>query len=141
MSHFTDLRDYIDALDALGDLRTIDRPVSADLEAAAITRRSYEVRSPAPLFTNIAEDRIGMRMFGAPAGVSSRPDMRLARLALSVGLPPETGAAALVDHLVRIRDAKPIPPRTVPTKRAPCKQNVLLGEEATLDRFAVPRLH
>ncbi|MCN0154630.1 UbiD family decarboxylase [Salinispora arenicola] len=141
MSHFTDLRGYLDALDTLGDLRTIERSVSVDLEAAAITRRSYEIRAAAPLFTNIAEDRTGMRMFGAPAGVSSRADMPLARLALSVGLPPETGAAALVDHLVRVRDAVPVPPRAVPRENAPCKQNVLLGREATLDRFAVPRLH
>lgn len=141
MSHFTDLREYTEALDALGDLKTIGRPVSADLEAAAITRRSYEIRSPAPLFTNVTEDRIGMRILGAPAGVSSRSDMRLARLALSVGLPPATGAAALVEHLVRTRDAAPVPPRTVPRESAPCKENVLLGDEATLDRFAVPRIH
>ncbi|MGW1616070.1 UbiD family decarboxylase [Streptomyces sp. NPDC002285] len=141
MSRFTDLRDYIDALDTLDDLRTVGRPVSADLEAAAITRRSYEIRSAAPLFTNITEDRIGMRMLGGPVGVSSRPDMRLARLALSVGLPPETGAAEIVDHLVRTRDAAPVPPRTVPREAAPCKQNVLLGENATLDRFAIPRIH
>ena len=141
MTHFADLRAYTDALAALGDLRSVDRPVSADLEAAAHTRRSYELRAPAPLFTNITEDRIGMRMFGAPAGVSSRRDMPLARLALSAGLPPDTGAAALVDHLVRTRDAAPVPPRRIPRADAPCKQNVLLGGDATLDRFAVPRIH
>ncbi|WP_200261968.1 UbiD family decarboxylase [Streptomyces sp. HSG2] len=141
MRRFTDLRDYIDALEALGDLRRVTRPVSADLEAAAITRRSYEIRSAAPFFTRIAEDEIGMRMFGAPVGVGSRPDMRLARLALSVGLPPETGAAEIVDHLVRTRNAAPVPPRRVPRESAPCKENVLLGEKATLDRFAIPRIH
>ncbi|MCF2528836.1 UbiD family decarboxylase [Yinghuangia soli] len=141
MTHLADLRAYLDALAALGDLKTVDRPVSADLEAAAHTRRSYELRAPAPYFTNIAEDRIGMRMFGAPVGVSSRTDMPLARLALSVGLPPDTGAAAVVDHLVRTRDAAPVPPRLVPSAGAPCKENVLLGDAATLDRFAIPRIH
>lgn len=141
MSHIVDLRSYLDALAAIGDLKTIDRPVSADLEAAAHTRRSYELRAPAPLFTNIVEDRIGMRMFGAPVGVSSRADMPLARLALSVGLPPETGAAELVDHLVRTRDAEPLPPRPVPRDTAPCKENVLLGQAASLGRFAIPRIH
>ncbi|MFJ8233169.1 UbiD family decarboxylase [Streptomyces sp. NPDC094448] len=141
MKHLTDLRAYLDALDALGDLRTVDRTVSADLEAAAITRRSYELRSPAPLFTSVAEDRIGMRLFGAPAGVGSRPDLPLARIALSVGLPADTGAAELVDHLVRTRDAPPVPPVTVPREQAPCKENVLLGADATLDRFAIPRIH
>ncbi|GGP46773.1 UbiD family decarboxylase [Streptomyces abikoensis] len=141
MSHFVDLREYTDALAALRDLKTIDRPVSVDLEAAAVTRRSYELRTAAPLFTEIVEDRIGMRLFGAPAGMSSRPDIPLARLALSVGLPPETGAAALVEHLVRTRIAPPVPPRLVPRESATCKQNILLGSEASLDHFAVPRIH
>ncbi|MEV5492927.1 UbiD family decarboxylase [Streptomyces bobili] len=141
MSHLVDLREYIDALGALGDTKTVGRAVSADLEAAAATRRSYELRAPAPFFTKIVEDRIGMRLFGAPAGVSSSPQKPLARLALSVGLPAEAGASDLVEHLVRARGAEPVPPRLVSRDSAPCKQNVLLGDDATLDHFAIPRIH
>lgn len=141
MAHLVDTRQYLEALAAIGDLKTVDRPVSADLEAAAHTRRSYELRAPAPLFTRVVADRIGMRLLGAPAGVSSRPDMPLARLALSVGLSPDADAASLVDHLVRTRDAAPVPPKEVARRHAPCKQHVLLGPEARLDRFAIPRIH
>lgn len=141
MTHLADLRAYLDALRAIGDLKTVGRPVRADLEAAAITRRSYEQRTAAPYFPEVVEDGIGMRFFGAPAGLSSRADMPLARLALSVGLPPETGGGELVEHLVRTRDAKPVPPVTVARERAACKENVLLSADATLDRFAIPRIH
>ena len=53
MPRIRDLRDYLRVLESLGDVEHIDRPVSAVLEAAAITRRSTEQGRPAPLFDNI----------------------------------------------------------------------------------------
>jgi UbiD family decarboxylase len=53
MARIRDLRDYLDVLESLGDVERIDRPVSAMLEAAAITRRSTEQGRPAPLFDNV----------------------------------------------------------------------------------------
>jgi UbiD family decarboxylase len=53
MARFSDLRDYLGVLESLGDVEHIDRPVSAVLEAAAITRRSTEQGRPAPLFDNV----------------------------------------------------------------------------------------
>ena len=50
MGRIKDLREFLRALESLGDLRRIDRSVSTDLEAAAIVRRSTERRQPAPLF-------------------------------------------------------------------------------------------
>ena len=53
MARFGDLRGYLGVLESLGDVEHIDRPVSAVLEAAAITRRSTEQGRPAPLFDNV----------------------------------------------------------------------------------------
>ena len=53
MPRIRDLRDYLQVLESLGDVEHIDRPVSAVLEAAAITRRSTEQGRPAPLFDNV----------------------------------------------------------------------------------------
>ena len=50
MTRVKDLREYLAVLESLGDVEHIERPVSAMLEAAAITRRSTEMRRPAPLF-------------------------------------------------------------------------------------------
>lgn len=141
MTHYRELRSYLAALEALGDLTRITREVSWDLEAAAITRLSYERTTPAPLFENVTDAAPGFRLLGAPAALSSAPGAPLARVALSVGLPADTTAASLVDHLVRARELPPIPPKRVAREDAACKRNVLLGEDATLDRFPVPRVH
>ncbi|MFI2189898.1 UbiD family decarboxylase [Streptomyces sioyaensis] len=141
MAHLTDLRELIAALESLGDLKRIDREVSADLEAAAITRLSYERQTPAPLFENVAGVEPGFRLFGAPAAFSAAPGKPLARMALSLGMPAETTAAELVDRLARVRDLPPVPPKEIARADAACKQHVLTGDAATLDRFPVPRVH
>lgn len=141
VTRFRDLRSYIDALEALGDLKRVKRTVSSDLEAAAISRLSCERQLPAPLFENVEGVAPGFRLFGAPAALSAAAGKPLARVALSVGLPAEATAAELVEHLARTRHAAPVPPRVVAREDAPCKQNVLLGDDATLDLFPVPRVH
>jgi UbiD family decarboxylase len=141
MKHFTDLRSYIDALDDLGDLVRITREVDGDLESAAITRRSYELRSRAPLFENIQGAQPGFRIFGAPAALSSRAGAPYARVALSFGLPPESTGQDILDALLAARQDTPVPPVLVDPATAPCRQNVLLGDEASLDRFPIPMVH
>ncbi|MCW2654503.1 MAG: UbiD family decarboxylase [Mycobacterium sp.] len=73
MRHFTDLRGYVEALDELGDVMRITREVDADIESAAITRRSYELRSHGPLFENIQRRaaRIKLRLC-APSAPDDR---------------------------------------------------------------------
>jgi UbiD family decarboxylase len=64
MAGFGDLRGYLGVLESLGDVEHIDRPVSAVLEAAAITRRSTERGRPAPLFDNVEGAQPGFRLLG-----------------------------------------------------------------------------
>lgn len=141
MTHFTDLRGYLDALERIGDLRRIDEPVSPILEAAAITRYATEQSDPAPFFTHLhgmARDR---RMVGALAALSSLPGHPYARIALSVGLEATATAAEIVDHLSAAHSRPFLPPRLVPSAMAPCKENILLGDDATLDAFPIPLIH
>ncbi len=84
----TDLRQYIEALRGLGEIQQIDVPVSLDLELGAITRRCYETGAPAPLFTAFSDHSAGFRILGAPAGTSRQAGLYLARVAVSLGLPP-----------------------------------------------------
>ena len=70
MARFGDLRDYLGVLESLGDVEHVDRPVSAVLEAAAITRRSTEQGRPAPLFDNVEGVEPGFRLLGAPGALS-----------------------------------------------------------------------
>ncbi|MCM2417806.1 UbiD family decarboxylase [Streptomyces sp. RKAG293] len=137
--HLTSLRAYLEELREIGDLREIDDEVSTELEAGAVIRYAVENQLPAPLFNRLAGHRPGYRILGAPGALSSLPEARWARVALSLGLEPGTHPLAIVDELAVALDAEPIPP--VEITDAPCQQNVLLGDEATLDAFPVPLVH
>jgi UbiD family decarboxylase len=141
MPRIHDLRDYLKALESLGDVEHIDRPVSPVLEAAAITRRSTEQGRPAPLFDNVEGVKPGFRLLGAPGSLASDSRYPLARVALSLGLSHDASAQDLVEHLAGVHKKSPIPPRLVSADSAPCKQNILLGDDATLDRFPIPQVH
>jgi UbiD family decarboxylase len=141
MPRISDLRDYLRVLESLGDVEHIDRLVSADLEAAAVTRRSTEQGRAAPLFDNVEGVESGFRLFGAPGALSSDPRYPLARVALSLGLSHDVSAHDLIEHLAAVHAKAPIPPKLVSADSAPCKQNILLGADATLDRFPIPQIH
>src|SRR6516225_10062599 len=117
MKRLKSLREYIDALHALGEIQEIDVEVDWNLEMGAIIRRSYELRAPAPLFNRIKGIEPGFRVLGAPAGVSRTHG--LARIALSLGLPAQAAARAIVEALADAHRKPPLPPRRVPD--GPCK--------------------
>jgi 4-hydroxy-3-polyprenylbenzoate decarboxylase len=141
MARIKDLREYLRVLESLNDVERIDRRVSAVLEAAAITRRSTEQRRPAPLFEHVEGAKPGFRLLGAAGALSSVRANPLARVALSLGLSHDTTARQLVEHFVEAHRRPLIPPELISSDLAPCKQNILLGDDATLDRFPIPLVH
>lgn len=141
MTPSTDLRSLIDALDEIGDLTHIRREVDGDLEPGAITRRSYEIQAPTPLFESIQGATPGFRILGAPAALSSRADMRYARIALSLGMPADTRGEDIVEALAAARAKPLLPPVHVDPASAPCRQNILRGDDANLNRFPIPFAH
>jgi UbiD family decarboxylase len=141
MARMTDLREYLRVLESLNDVEHIDRPVSPVLEAAAIARRSTELRRPAPLFDIVEGAKSGFRLVGALGALSSDSRYPLARVALSLGLSHAATATELVEHFAQAHQRPLIPPKLVSRDSAPCKQNILLGEKATLDQFPIPRVH
>jgi 4-hydroxy-3-polyprenylbenzoate decarboxylase len=141
MTRVKDLREYLTVLESLNDVEHIERTVSAMLEAAAITRRSTELRRPAPVFDSVKGARPGFRLVGAPGALSSDPRYPMARVALSLGLSHDATAQELVEHLAAVHAKAPIPPKLISADLAPCKQNVLLGADATMERFPIPLVH
>ncbi|WP_269859411.1 UbiD family decarboxylase [Streptomyces sp. RPT161] len=139
MKRLKDLREYLDELKAHDDVRHIDDQVDPHLEAGAAARYSYENRGPALLLNHLTGHDRFCRILAAPAGLSSIPEYPLARIALSLGLDVAATAREIIDALAASRTREPIPPVVV--DHAPCQDNVLLGEEADLDRFPAPMLH
>ncbi|MCL4818238.1 MAG: UbiD family decarboxylase [Vicinamibacteria bacterium] len=93
---FSDLRAFLDALRSAGDLRVVDAPVDARLEAAEIHRRVIAAGGPALLFTNVkgADFPLVTNLFGtarrAEMAFGRRPMELVKRLAAlpRVAVPP-----------------------------------------------------
>ncbi len=139
MTHIKDLRGYVDALKAIGEMVEISREVDLNLEIGAISRRCYETGAPAALFTNIRGAGKGFRVLGAPAGVSRQSGLELSRIALSLGLDPHSSGREIVAALAEARSRPPIPPRVVAT--GPCKENIKLDGNIDLEQLPAPLLH
>ncbi len=82
---FRDLREFLSALEARGDLKRIRASVSATLEAAEIADRAVKTGGPALLFENVDG-------FSVPLAMNLFGTMERMRLALGVSSLDEIGA-------------------------------------------------
>jgi 4-hydroxy-3-polyprenylbenzoate decarboxylase len=134
-----DLREYLSVLDSMGELQKIDVEVDWNLEIGAIIRRAYDLRAPAPLFNNIKDIEEGFRVLGGSAGLSAQNGLRLARIAISLGFSPDTGAEEIVNTISDAILKEGIPPSVVDS--VACHENILTGDDIDLTRFPVPFIH
>ncbi len=128
---FIDNRQFIQALERSGDVVHVKQEVDWDLEAGAIVRRVCELHAPAPLFEKIKDYPPDYRILGAPLATHRR-------LAIALGLDPDTPPKAIQAELEH-RLEHPVKPKVV--QDGPCKENVILGENADLYRFPAPMIH
>lgn len=141
MTHLKSLREFIAELERIGDLQRIDKEVDWNLEAGAVIRRSYDLRAPAPLFTNLTGyGDSGFQLFGAP-GALSASGHPFARIALALGLDAAASGQDIVEALAAARAKPGIPPVEVAREDAPCKENVMLGDDIDLFAFPTPLIH
>jgi 4-hydroxy-3-polyprenylbenzoate decarboxylase len=141
MKHLRSLREYIDELTAIGDIQRIDEEVDWNLEVGAVIRRSYDLKAPAPLFTNLTGyGDTGFRLLGAPAALSSSRNP-LARVGLALGVGADATGPQIMQALVTARAEPGIPPVVGDAASAPCKQNKMVGDEVDLEWFPTPWIH
>jgi 3-polyprenyl-4-hydroxybenzoate decarboxylase len=67
-------REYIAFLKEHGEVVEVSKQVDLNLEVGAIIRRVNETGAPAPVFTDTAGSESGMRILGAPTGVSAQKE-------------------------------------------------------------------
>lgn len=127
---FKDNRTFIEALKKTGDVVCISQEVDWDLEAGAITRRTNELYGPAAFCEKIKDYPEG-RILGGPVATYRR-------VAIAMGMPPETPIKEIYDEYERRQD-NPVPPVVV--EDGPCKENRMLGDEVDLFHFPVPMVH
>ena len=129
-----DLRGWIDALRAAGELREVTAEVDWDVELGTIYRMAQgKGDKPALLFENVKDyngpDALCRRVFVGGQGSYSR-------LAMMFGLPRDTPVRDLV-RICRTIFTRRVPP--VETATGPVKENVVTGGDVDLLKFPVPR--
>lgn len=129
-----DLRGYIDALEAMGEVQRVRAEVDWNQEIGAITRRVCETRSAAPLFESI-KGYPGHRMAGALMG-PGRTNLH-ARVAVGLGLDPAASPLELIE-ILRERFRGRRAPETVGNADAPCKEVIQRGKDVNLLELPVP---
>lgn len=139
MNRIRSFREYIEKLKEIGEVKEINEEVDWNLEMGAIIRWCNENGAPAPLFNNIKDAQKGFRALGAPAGVSRQKDLYLSRYALSIGMREDATAKEILEALLEGYKRKPVEPIIV--SKAPCKENILLGEDVDLYKLPVPYAH
>jgi 4-hydroxy-3-polyprenylbenzoate decarboxylase len=125
-----DFRSFLEAIEASGDLVSIDQEVDWDQELPGIGRLSCERNGPAFLFNRI-KDYGGWRLH-------TNPIATWRRMAVAFGLPPDAPLTQLYDFYAT-RESNPIPPVVV--KDAPCKEVVITGAKVDLFDLPVPMVH
>ncbi|MBM3889753.1 MAG: UbiD family decarboxylase, partial [Verrucomicrobia bacterium] len=138
MRHCKDIREFIERLAQAGEVQEINQEVDWNLEMGAIMRHANDLMAPAPLFNNI-KGYPGYKLLGSPVSGSRRKDAFYARIAISLGLPADSGAATIIETLSSFFHPRLIPPRVV--SDAPCKQHKLIGDAVDLFKLPVPYLH
>ncbi len=132
---YKDLRQYIRRLEEEGELTHVEAEVDWDLEVGAISRRAIDRRSGALLFDRIKGYPKGRRILANLLG-PSQPVHGL--FALACNLPKDTPVPELIEWFAR-KSTEVI--RPVVVDRAPCKENVVKGDDINLFDLPVPRIH
>ena len=91
---FRSLGEFLDALDARGDLARVKRPVSRDLEITEVTQRALRADGPALLFENVPGFTVPVvtNLLGSPR-----------RIAFALGASAVSEVADRIAKLVRLR--------------------------------------
>ncbi|MFQ5625657.1 MAG: UbiD family decarboxylase [Methyloligellaceae bacterium] len=133
---YKDLREFLDRLEAEGELHRIEAEVDWDLEIGAITRRGIELQLPALMFEKITGHPPDHRVVGNLL-TASQP-VKQARLSLALDLPKDTPPGELIKEFGRRMERRIEPPIV---ESGPCKEIILRGDEVDLWQFPTPMMH
>jgi 4-hydroxy-3-polyprenylbenzoate decarboxylase len=125
------LREWIAAIERMGQLKKIKAEVDWNLELSTITRRVVNQAGPALLFENVKgyQNTVCQRVF--TNGLGSRE-----RTAVALGLSSEASYREIV-KVIKERLGKQVAPVIVAA--GPVKQNVIRGKDVNLYEFPVPK--
>jgi 4-hydroxy-3-polyprenylbenzoate decarboxylase len=145
------LRAFVGAIDAAGELARVDRPVSVDKEITEIADRCMKSPGggPALLFTKptlrggaVSRLPVAVNLFGSERRMAlalgvDRLDEIGERIAELLNLKVPDGLFGKLAMLPRLAEVAKFPPKTV-GGRPPCQEIVLRGADVDLSQLPVP---
>jgi 4-hydroxy-3-polyprenylbenzoate decarboxylase len=142
---FADLREFLEFLDGRGDLKTVDAPVSPNLEITELSRRVLLQRGPALVFTQSSANgsRVLTNLFGTQARVAAgigadgvEALAELGRLLAALRAPqPPRGIAEAWRALPLLKEILNMAPRIV--RNAPCQEVRVEGAQVDLGHWPI----
>jgi 4-hydroxy-3-polyprenylbenzoate decarboxylase len=128
-----DLREWLNRVEAIGELKRITDEVDWNQEMSAVAYMAgQEVGGPALLFEKVAGYPSGFRALWSILGSS------LPRIAISLGQPHEISMMDLIQRS-KTQLTRSIPPVFVEPGDAPVNTNHLIGPDVDVTRFPAPK--
>ena len=125
------MRDFIAMAEEAGQLKRISSEVDWNLELSHIAKLNEEKSGPALLFENVKD-------YDSPVITSVCTTTQ--RLSLIMGQPADSSLVDLYDAWAKLGQNL-LEPRWVDSSEAPCKQNIMTGDEIDLFRFPAPKFY
>ncbi|MBU3023432.1 4-hydroxy-3-polyprenylbenzoate decarboxylase [Aestuariibacter sp. A3R04] len=144
---YKDLRDFIEQLEARGELKRISREIDTDLEMTEIADRTLRAKGPALLFENPKGSTIPVlaNLFGTPERVALGMGQTSVHALREVGKllaylkepEPPKGLKDLWEKLPVFKQVLNMPVREV--KKAPCQEVIISGDDVDLTALPIQR--
>lgn len=142
---YDSLRDFIDYLEEIGELKRISYPVSADQEVTEICDRLLKSKGPAVLFENIKGSEFPLlgNLFGTPKRVAlgmggeSIDDLKkIGELLAYLKEPsPPKNIKDAFSQIPILKQVLNMSPKRI--KKAPCQETILSGDQVDLDLLPI----
>ena len=125
-----DLRSWLNQLEEAGDLMKIPDELRLEPDIAALGKAVCDLQGPAILAENV---------YGYKTKLCIGLSAAFRRMAMALGLPKE---ASFHDIKAKWRSGfEKYPVKAKIVKDAPCKENIVRGEDVNLFQFPVPRIN
>ncbi|WP_027342966.1 menaquinone biosynthesis decarboxylase [Hamadaea tsunoensis] len=137
---FTDLREFLTALESDGELKRVRVPVDPTLEISEIVTRTVRDQGPALLFERPTrgEMPLAINIFGTDRRMATALGVKdFDEIGARIGdlIKPDLpmGFSGMMDGLGKVMQLKSLPPKKVRT--APCQEIVLKGPDVDLNKL------
>lgn len=144
---YKDLRDFIQQLEAKGELVRITQPIDTDLEMTEIADRTLRAGGPALLFENPKNHTMPVlaNLFGTPERVAMGMGQDSVEALREVGKllaylkepEPPKGLKDLWEKLPVFKQVLNMPTKVL--KKAPCQEVVITGDDVDLSTIPIQR--